>query len=139
MPHRDPGRRREYDNLRKRLKRSGASNPSPAVLPSGFRLRTAQHVLELIEKAAALVEGDTDARAIERGRALALATGVALRTVERPAVFFKVEGSFAECERNVRRCQRTILRKSGFSGVNRSLTANTCSGYPVTSAQGTGA
>jgi hypothetical protein len=82
VPYRDPKRRREYDKLRKRLKRAGASNPSPAVLPSGFRLRTAQHVLELIEKAAALVEGDTDARAIERGRALALVAGVALRAVE---------------------------------------------------------
>lgn len=91
MPFKDPKRRRQYDAARKRLQRAGAVNPSPTLLPSNFRLKTARDVAKLVEEAAGLIRGDVDARAIERGRALCLVAGTALRIIEGAALEERVE------------------------------------------------
>ena len=51
-------------------------------VPPGHRIEELDDVLELLERAALLIERDTNARGAERGRSLAAVAAAALRVVE---------------------------------------------------------
>jgi hypothetical protein len=82
MPYKDPQERREYDRFRKRMLRAGVPHPSPVQLPREFRIRVLDDVNVLLEVAVELIMTDTEARSIERGRALVSIATASVRLIE---------------------------------------------------------
>jgi hypothetical protein len=81
MPFKDPESRRRYDRERRRLQRAQARTLVPVVAPA-VRLRVAADVEAVLAHAIELVARDTQARGVEKARALAQIAGVALRVVD---------------------------------------------------------
>lgn len=92
MPYKDAERRRSYDRERKRLERATSYPVSPTRLPADFHLRVIEDVTALLEEAIQLIQNDTSARGIERGRAMLSACGIALRLAEARDVLSRLEG-----------------------------------------------
>jgi hypothetical protein len=92
MPYKDKDRQREYQREYQRGKRQGLT-PKPAIreLPSEFRLRTAEDLVELVQEQIDAVRHDPAARAIEKARCIALLIGVALRTLEQRDLTSRLE------------------------------------------------
>jgi hypothetical protein len=51
-------------------------------VPAGFRLQTAQDVIDLLQEQVALVRADEDAGTLEKARTVGFLAGVALRAIE---------------------------------------------------------
>ena len=83
MPFADPGRRRDYQRERARLRRAGrADAPAKVELPAPVRIATARDVLDLIAEQINLLRADLSLGTVERARCLGGLAGVALRAVE---------------------------------------------------------
>ena len=83
MAYADPTKQRDYQREYKRLRRGGScQTPGQTQLPTEFRLRTAQDVLELLGEQIEAVRQDQDITTTERARTVGYLCGIALRAVE---------------------------------------------------------
>ena len=84
MPFRDPEKRRAYQREYARRRRSGGEGPPPGqvVLPPPFRLKTARHVLALMEEQINAVRADPALSSVERARCIGQLANTALRAVQ---------------------------------------------------------
>lgn len=81
MPYKDPEKRRAYHREYSRLKRVGQT-PGQTPLPSEFRLKTAQDVLDLLQEQINAVREDKEAGTLEKARTIGYLAGIALKAVE---------------------------------------------------------
>jgi hypothetical protein len=92
MPYRDPEKRQAYQREYKRMLRAGSSQtPGQTLLPLPFRLKTAQDVLALIEEQVNAVRNETEARTLEKARAVGYLASISLKAVEVADLSARVE------------------------------------------------
>lgn len=83
MGYADPQKQREYQREYKRGRRAGdCQTPGQTLLPSSFRLKTAQDILALLSEQFDAVRADSEASTLEKARTIGFLAGVALRAVE---------------------------------------------------------
>lgn len=82
MPYKDPEKRKAYDREYKRVQRAGESNPSQALVPLSFRLKTAQDILSLLENQINAVHQDKTAGTLEKARTIGYLASITLKAVE---------------------------------------------------------
>ncbi len=84
MPYLNPDRARNYQRDYRRLRRSGdlCTTPSTSLIPTDFRLQTAQDVIDLLQEQVILIRDEADGGVIEKARAIGFLAGVALRAIE---------------------------------------------------------
>src|SRR5919107_3699721 len=83
MPYKDPEKRQTYQRDYKRMQRAGSGQtPGQTLLPTSFRLKTAQDVLALIEEQVNAVREEPEAGTLEKARAVGYLASIALKAVE---------------------------------------------------------
>jgi hypothetical protein len=83
VPYKDPEKRQAYQREYKRMQRAGSSQtPGQTLIPTSFRLKTAQDVLVLIEEQVNAVREESEAGTLEKARAVGYLAGIALKAVE---------------------------------------------------------
>ena len=101
MPFKDPERRREYQREYKRGQhRDRVRTPCQTSIPAKFRVRTARHVLDLLEEQINVVRNE-DTDAVVKARCigyLAVTALKAIETVDLADRLEKVEGAIARYE-----------------------------------------
>src|SRR5437868_1809583 len=93
MPFADAGKARDYQREYRRLRRSGdgCTTPCTSPLPAGFRLQTAEDVLDLLAEQLEAVRADGEVGTVERARTVGYLATVALRAIEAGNVAARVE------------------------------------------------
>ena len=92
MPIRDRERRRVYNREYQRLRRSGVcQTPGQTQVPSEFRLKTAQDILNLLAEQVAAVRDAEDTSVIEKARTIGFLLNISLRAVESGDISSRVE------------------------------------------------
>jgi hypothetical protein len=92
MSYKNPEQQRTYQREYKRLRRGGeCQTPSQTQLPAGFRLRTAQDVLELLAEQVEAVRQDQEVTTTERARTVGYLCAIALRAVETADMAERIE------------------------------------------------
>jgi hypothetical protein len=92
MPYANPDRARDYQRDYRRLRRAGetCTTPGTSAIPSAFRLRTSQDVIDLLQgQVAAVLESEADA--ITKARTVAYVAGVSLRAIEAGNLAVRIE------------------------------------------------
>jgi hypothetical protein len=83
VPYKDPQQQRDYHRDYARLRRTPVcQTPGTTPLPSEFRLRTANDVIELLAEQIDAVRQDADVGTVERARTIGYLLGLALKAVE---------------------------------------------------------
>jgi hypothetical protein len=81
--YKDPEQRRAYDREYKRMLRTGSNlTPSQTALPTSFRIKRAEDILNLLSEQIEAVKNDTEAGTLEKARCIGYLSGIALKAVE---------------------------------------------------------
>ena len=92
MSYANAEQQRTYQREYKRLKRAGScQTPGQTQLPTEFRLRTAEDVLELLAEQVVAVKQDQQVNTTERARTVGYLCGIALRAVETADMADRIE------------------------------------------------
>ena len=92
MPYKDAERAKNYQREYRRMSRAGdCTTPSTSRLPTEFRLRTAQDVVELLAEQVDAVRNDDKAGTLEKARCVAYLAGIALKAIEAGDVAARVK------------------------------------------------
>jgi hypothetical protein len=83
MPYRDDEQKRAYNREWMRMRRTAESGtPGGTPLPSEFRLRTAQDVIDLLSDQIEAVRDEKTVGTLERARTIGFLAGIALKAIE---------------------------------------------------------
>jgi hypothetical protein len=82
MPHKDPEKKRDYQREYMRLQFGGLSlTPAQVSIPLGFKLNTAQDILDLLAEQISAVKNPL-AGTLEKARTIGYLASISLRAVE---------------------------------------------------------
>ncbi len=85
MPYKDPEQKRRYQREWKALKKAGRTRSNPAVVTPLLRIRTAEDVLAVLEKAlleAQALQGLTPTETMQKARTVATVALTVLKALE---------------------------------------------------------
>lgn len=93
MPFANPDRARNYQREYRRIRRGGdgCTTPCTSLVPTEFRLQTAQDVIDLLEEQVEAVRAEAGIGALEKARTIGFLAGVALRAIEAGNLAARIE------------------------------------------------
>ena len=93
MPYKDPEKARAYQREYRRLRRGGDTRTTPGttLVPTDFRLQTAQDVIDLLAEQIAAVRREQEAGALEKARCIAYLAGISLKAIEAGSITARIE------------------------------------------------